>query len=330
MVEKRLQELVAKYSRHSTANIIDPKPEGESKTALIVLRFVSPQVWTQLRKALDDAYTILRESEPRKTFDSVSTVEPTISRELTTNAIIAVIFASIAIVAYLSVRFAIGGISAGVKFGTCAVLALIHDSAFVIGLFAILGKVAGWEVDSLFVTAVLTIIGFSVHDTIVVFDRIRENLKHRLRGESFEQLCNRSILQTFSRSINTSFTVVLTLACLIAFGGPLLRHFYVALMAGIIIGTYSSIFTATPLVIIWEKLAAKTREPKKKTFEEKPLVARPSSPQAEPTPAPSELASAVDEDAADVEPAVAEPSAAAPVGSKPARPKRKAGKKKRF
>ena len=105
-------------------------------------------------------------------------------------------------------------------------------------------------------TAVLTVIGFSVHDTIVVFDRIRENLRHRLRGETFEQLCNRSILQTFSRSINTSFTVVLTLGALIAFGGPLLRHFYVALLAGIVIGTYSSIFNATPLVVVWEKLAS--------------------------------------------------------------------------
>ena len=110
-------------------------------------------------------------------------------------------------------------------------------------------------------TAVLTIIGFSVHDTIVVFDRIRENLRHRERGESFEQLANRSIIQTLSRSINTSFTVVLTLLTLIVFGGPLLRHFYVALLAGIIIGTYSSIFNATPLVIVWEKLAAKGSQP---------------------------------------------------------------------
>ncbi len=132
----------------------------------------------------------------------------------------------------------------------------------------------------MFVTAVLTIIGFSVHDTIVVFDRIRENLRHRLRGESFEQLCNRSILQTISRSINTSFTVVMTLAALVIFGGPLLRHFYVALMAGIIIGTYSSIFNATPLVIVWEKFGARTAEPTRKISEkplvEKPMVERPA------------------------------------------------------
>jgi preprotein translocase SecF subunit len=210
-------------------------------------------------------------------FESVSKVEPTISRELTTNAFWAVVIASIAIVLYMTGRFAIGGLAAGLKYGVCAVIALIHDSAFILGLFAILGKFAGWEVDSLFVTAVLTIIGFSVHDTIVVFDRIRENLRHRERGESFEQLANKSILQTLSRSINTSFTVILTLTTLIVFGGPLLRHFYVALLAGIIIGTYSSIFNATPLVIVWDKIASKTgAEPKKKSFEDKAFVERPT------------------------------------------------------
>ncbi len=330
VVEAELQKLVAKYSKDSTANITDPKPEGASKTALIVLRFVTEEKWTELRKALDDAYTIDTESTPRKTFDAVSTVEPTISRELTTNAIIAVIIASVAIVAYLSLRFAIGGIVAGLKFGSCAVVALVHDSLFILGLFAILGKVAGWEIDSLFVTAVLTIIGFSVHDTIVVFDRIRENLRHRLRGESFEQLCNRSILQTFSRSINTSLTVILTLGSLIVFGGPLLRHFYVALLAGIIIGTYSSIFNATPLVILWEKLAAKTTEPKRKAFEEKPMVATPApSPVEAPPPAPAAPTQPEEEVVEEAEP---QPEARPVVstGPKPARIKRKGGKKKRF
>ena len=119
----------------------------------------------------------------------------------------------------------------------------------------------------------MTVIGFSVHDTIVVFDRIRENLRHKLRGESFEQLCNRSILQTLSRSINTSFTVVMTLAALIILGGPLLRHFYVAMLVGIIIGTYSSIFNATQLVIVWDNIANKTiAPPAKKAFEDKPMV----------------------------------------------------------
>ena len=254
----------------------------------------------------------------------MSTVEPTISKELTTNAIWAVVIASIGIVLYLSARFAIGGLAAGLKFGVCAVIALMHDSAFILGLFAILGWLAGWEIDSLFVTAVLTIIGFSVHDTIVVYDRMRENLRHRLRGESFEQLCNRSILQTLSRSINTSFTVVLTLTTLIVFGGPLLRHFYVALLVGIIVGTYSSIFCAAPLVVIWEKLGSRTAAPRKKAFEDKPLVQR-ERPMVV-SPPPTTAGEPVEEETVS-EP---EPKPSEPGTPKPARIKRKTGKKKRF
>ena len=234
----------------------------------------------QLLHALDEKFGIATrglnaQKVDQPQFDSSSIVGPTISEELKTNAFLSVLFAAGAIVLYLTFRFAIGGLGAGLRFGVCAVIALIHDSLFILGLFAILGIIKQWEIDSLFVTAVLTIIGFSVHDTIVVFDRIRENLRHRERGESFEQLANRSIIQTLSRSINTSFTVVLTLLTLIVFGGPLLRHFYVALLAGIIIGTYSSIFNATPLVIVWEKLAAKGKQPTGRRIEEKALVEKP-------------------------------------------------------
>jgi len=220
-----------------------------------------------------------RDDEGNPRFDLVSSVDPVISEELTRNAVWSVIIASLGIVLYMTIRFAIGGLAAGFKFGVCAIIALVHDSLFILGLFAVLGKVFGWEIDSLFVTAVLTVIGYSVHDTIVVFDRIRENLRHRMRGESFEDLCNRSILQTLTRSINTSLTVVLTLTTLIVFGGPILQQFYVALLVGIVIGTYSSIFNATPLVIVWEQIATGTR-PKKKEFEDKALVERPVIPAA--------------------------------------------------
>src|SRR2546425_10278708 len=110
---------------------------------------------------------------------------------------------------------------------------------------------------TLFVTAVLTVIGFSVHDTIVVYDRIREHLRNRQRGEIFEEIANKSVTQTFDRSINTSLTVVLVLAALLIFGGQVTQHFNAALLAGIIIGTYSSVFVATPLVVLSEKLMAK-------------------------------------------------------------------------
>ncbi|MCE5197492.1 MAG: protein translocase subunit SecD [Armatimonadota bacterium] len=256
---------VSKYSKESEIQL-----GSDGKVAFIKTLPLSESKEEAMRADLDQKFNMLNGK-----FDSVSSVEPTISKELTTNAFLAVLIASGAIILYLTGRFAISGIASGLKYGVCAVIALIHDAAFILGLFAILGKVLGWEVDSLFVTAVLTIIGFSVHDTIVVFDRIRENLRHRQRGESFEQLANRSILQTLSRSINTSFTVVLTLAMLIVFGGPLLRHFYVALLVGIIIGTYSSIFNATPLVIVWEYLASKSAAPKKKESEGKVLVEKP-------------------------------------------------------
>jgi len=229
-----------------------------------------------IRQSLDEKYGLsTRDEEDKPVFSSVSSVGPTISKELTVNSIKAVVVASLLIVLYLAIRFAIGGFITGIKYGTCAVIALIHDALFILGGFAIMGHWFHWETDSLFVTAVLTIIGFSVHDTIVVFDRIRENLRHRQRGETFEELANRSIMQVLSRSINTSLTVVLTLATLIVFGGPLLRHFYITLLVGIVIGTYSSIFNATPLVIVWDNLSSRGKANKRRAIEEKAFVNKP-------------------------------------------------------
>lgn len=180
-----------------------------------------------------------------------------VSKELTQNAFWAVILASIAIILYLTGRFAVGGIKVGFRFGVCAVAALIHDVLFILGAFAIFGFVFKWEVDSLFVTALLTIIGFSVHDTIVIFDRIRENMKHRVRGEEFDVLVNKSILQSLTRSINTSFTVFLTLLALWVLGAASIRQFVIALLIGIVIGTYSSIFNASQLLVLWQRLITK-------------------------------------------------------------------------
>jgi SecD/SecF fusion protein len=184
---------------------------------------------------------------------SYANVSGTISRELTQNAIQAVLIASLLIVLYLAIRFAIGGFVEGLKYGTCAVIALLHDVLVVWGAFAILGYFLNWQIDSLFVTAMLTVIGFSVHDTIIVFDRIRENLGHRERGETFSDLTDRSIDQTIARSINTSFTVVLTLLSLFFFGGSVIHQFVAALLVGIISGTYSSIFNASVLLVMWKQ-----------------------------------------------------------------------------
>lgn len=187
-----------------------------------------------------------------------SNVSGTISSELTFNAIQAVIFASALIVLFLAVRFAIGGFVEGLKYGTCAVIALLHDVLVVWGAFAILGYFLNWQIDSLFVTAMLTVIGFSVHDTIIVFDRIRENLQHRMKGEGFADLADRSINQTIARSVNTSFTVVLTLLSLFFLGGIVVHQFVAALLIGIISGTYSSIFNASVLLVMWKQRDAET------------------------------------------------------------------------
>ena len=145
------------------------------------------------------------------------------------------------------------------RFGVCAIIALIHDVLVLLGLFSIFGHFLGVEIDSLFVTAALTVIGFSVHDTIVVFDRIRENLK-RVGGDNFSEVVNDSILQTLDRSLNTSLTVILVLIALLLFGGDSIKWFVVALLIGIISGTYSSIFNASPLLVVWQDLIRKRKK----------------------------------------------------------------------
>jgi preprotein translocase subunit SecF len=176
-------------------------------------------------------------------------VGSTIGAQTTTRAIQAVIVAAIAILLYMA--FAFRKLPHPFVYGGAAIVALLHDVLVVLGLFAIMGYFFNVRVDSLFVPAVLTVIGFSVHDTIVVFDRIRENMSRRT-GEPYYNVVNNSLLQTLGRSLNTSLTVLLTLAALLLFGGSSIRVFVLALLIGITSGTYSSIFNATPLAVIWE------------------------------------------------------------------------------
>jgi preprotein translocase subunit SecF len=189
---------------------------------------------------------------------SVLEVGGTIAGETISRALLAVVAASAAILLLLAWRFhnVPGGWRAGFQFGGSALAALLHDVFLLTGIFSILGKELDLrigEIDALFVTAVLTVVGFSVHDTIVVFDRIRENLRVSQRL-SFEQIVNLSIMQTAARSIITSFTVVLVLAAILISGGDTLKGFALALMIGIVSGTYSSIFNAAPLLVVWRKL----------------------------------------------------------------------------
>jgi len=180
---------------------------------------------------------------------SFQSVGPSVGNEILQRSIEAIGLAALGILLYI--WWAFRHVAHPYVYGVCAIVALLHDALVVLGIFSILGRIAHVEVDSLFVTAVLTVIGFSVHDTIVVFDRIRENsIRHA--GEPFGSVVNHSLLQTLGRSLSTSLTVLFTLSALVLFGGSSTRTFALALLIGIISGTYSSIFNASMLLVVWE------------------------------------------------------------------------------
>jgi preprotein translocase subunit SecF len=176
-------------------------------------------------------------------------VTASVGAQVARAAALAVVMASVAILIYI--WYAFRKVSHPFRFGVAAIIATIHDTLVVLGMGAILGHFLGWQVDSLFLTALLTVIGFSVHDDIVVFDRIRENSNIYRRVE-FETVVNHSIVQTMDRSINTQLTVMITLLALALFGGDTIHHFVVILLIGVFSGTYSSIFNASPILVVWE------------------------------------------------------------------------------
>ena len=182
------------------------------------------------------------------------TVGPTIGPELVKKTIYALVIAAGAILIWVAIQFK------SFKFGTSAILAMLHDSFILIGFFSLLGHWAGAEVDFLFVTALLTTLSFSVHDTIVVYDRIRESQK--TSGEDTVGLANRAISETMTRSLNNSFTIIFMLVALMLLGGTTVKWFAVALLIGTISGTYSSPFVAVPLLVIWDTLIDKVKRKK--------------------------------------------------------------------
>lgn len=249
-IQKALVQVNRRYA--DSRVVVSSDPSASAKLAYITTEKLSDTERIQIVDALVKNVGALTPGTALTDvgYDNVS---GTISGEMTWNAILAVIYASVLIVLYLAFRFSIGGFFEGLKYGTCAVVALLHDVLVVWGSFAFLGWWLNWQVDSLFVTAMLTVIGFSVHDTIIVFDRVRENLQHRVKGETFSQITDRSIDQTISRSVKTSFTVVLTLSALFIAGGAGIHQFSAALLIGIISGTYSSIFNASVLLVMWKQ-----------------------------------------------------------------------------
>ncbi len=186
------------------------------------------------------------------TFDerSYRSIGPSIGVEVSRAAFIAVIIASLGILLYIA--WAFREVTHPFRYGACAVIALVHDVLVTISFVGIMNWLGGWEVDALFLTAILTVIGFSVNDTIVVFDRIRENLR-KYRGEDFATVANRSLLETLHRSIGTQITVLLVLIAILVYGGGSLRQFMATMMVGMVSGTYSSIFNATALLVGWEE-----------------------------------------------------------------------------
>ena len=198
------------------------------------------QIITTMESRFSDTVTLQR-------FDSVG---PTIGQKVASRAAIAVAVAGLAVVLYIAIAFR--KVPHAFRYGVCAIIAMFHDMAIVISLTAIGGRLFGWQVDALFLTALLTVIGFSVQDKIVVFDRIRENSNIH-RRLPFEKLVNHSIVQTLQRSINTQLmTVEFMLLALALFGGVTLREFAVILLVGLLSGTYSSIFIAAPILVLWE------------------------------------------------------------------------------
>lgn len=193
-----------------------------------------------------------------------TSVGPTIQREAIEGAIKGILLSTLLIVLYLAFRFGIGmgGFKVGLRFSLAAIGALLHDILVVVALAALFGYLLGWEVSALFITAMLTVVGFSTHDTIVIFDRIRENLHKPIGNEDIQTLINRSITQSLARSINTSSTVIVTLAILIWFGSatPDLRFFNTIMLCGIVSGTYSSIFNASPILYLLDRFFSKKGE----------------------------------------------------------------------
>jgi preprotein translocase subunit SecF len=181
---------------------------------------------------------------------SYRSIGPTIGGEVSQAAVIAVLVASALILGYIA--FAFRQVAHPVRFGVCAVIALIHDTLVIISFACIMYLIAGWEIDALFLTAALTVIGYSVNDTIVVFDRIRENYR-RYRSEGLSALTNRSIIETAQRSLGTQITTLLSLVAILVLGGATLQQFVSVLIVGIASGTYSSIFNASALLVAWEE-----------------------------------------------------------------------------
>lgn len=182
------------------------------------------------------------------------TVEPSVGAEVSRAASFAILVASVIIVGFM--WFSFRKVPHAVRYGVCTIAGMLHNLIITFGFYALMGIVAGWEVDALFLTAILSVIGFSVQDVIVVFDRIRENIPRR-RGEPFETVVNRSILETIHRSLATQLNAMFVMLAIILFGGDTIKPFIATILVGMVSETYSAIFIAVPLLVVWDKGATR-------------------------------------------------------------------------
>ncbi len=246
------------YAVKPDVSAIKQKIEGLSLGSVLVQPSGEKNVIIRMKDLAEEQHqkvlaAVLMDGQGKEIrFDSIG---PVIGKELKKKSITAMILVIVMIILYIA--FAFRKVSTPVNsfyYGLMAVAALIHDVTLPAGVFAVLGHYYGVEVDTLFVTALLTVLGFSVHDTIVVFDRIRENLRNSGNKNNFETIVGVSVNQTVGRSINTSLTVILVLLAIFFLGGESTKYFSLALLIGVAIGTYSSIFLASPLLVTLQKL----------------------------------------------------------------------------
>jgi preprotein translocase subunit SecF len=258
---------VFEYSFVNVPNLNDLKSIYQNNDVTIEnITSADNNKWIVRTKSVDPALGTKIKDAVTKKFDSANgdakllsfeTVGPTIGAETTKSAFVSLGWASLGILLYIAYAFRnIPKPYSSLRFGASAVIAMLHDALMVLGIFSILGHFKGTEIDALFITAILTVIGFSVHDTIVVFDRIRENLLKLPRSLNFEYIVNYSVVETLNRSLATSLTVIFTLSALYLLGGLSIKNFTLALLIGIVSGTYSSIFTASPILVLWENYIA--------------------------------------------------------------------------
>lgn len=225
--------------------VLSVQKSGED-TYLLKMKPIGEEEKNEIKNRLSEQFGEVEEVR-------FETVGPTLGRELLIKTLIAVVLAAGFILAYVAYQFK------DKMYGVCAILAMFHDSLILLGSFSLLGYFLGVEVDTLFVTAVLTILSFSVHDTVVVYDRIRESTKVQPKAD-FEYLVNRAVNETLIRSLNNSLTIIFMLLALLLLGGVTIRWFVLALLVGTISGTYSSTFTAAPLLIVWKELEKRFRK----------------------------------------------------------------------